>query len=210
MKQSEKTEITKRKILEAAEVEFAENGLAATKVDNIAKRSGVNKQLIYAHYISKENLYSTILGVVYDHLGEYERVLMESTYDGIETIRTIILQYFDFLKKNQTFVRLVLWENLNNVAHLGNVKTQLFAGVEKIIRDGMDKGMISKELDVEQLAYSFNVFCFSAFSNINTISKLTNKDMSSEYELAKRAEHIADVLTKYVLYANEKANIDTV
>jgi len=210
MKQSEKTEITKRKILEAAEVEFAENGLAATKVDNIAKRSGVNKQLIYAHYTSKENLYSTILGVVYDHLGEYERVLMESTYDGIETIRTIILQYFDFLKKNQTFVRLVLWENLNNVAHLGNVKTQLFAGVEKIIRDGMDKGMISKELDVEQLAYSFNVFCFSAFSNINTISKLTNKDMSSEYELNKRAEHIADVLTKYVLYANEKANIDTV
>ena len=93
---------------------------------------------------------------------------------------------------------------------MGNVKTQLFAGVEKIIRDGMDKGMISKELDVEQLAYSFNVFCFSAFSNINTISKLTNKDMSSEYELAKRAEHIADVLTKYVLYANEKANIDTV
>lgn len=210
MKQSEKTEITKRKILEAAEVEFAENGLAATKVDNIAKRSGVNKQLIYAHYTSKENLYSTILGVVYDHLGEYERVLMESTYDGIETIRTIILQYFDFLKKNQTFVRLVLWENLNNVAHLGNVKTQLFAGVEKIIRDGMDKGMISKELDLEQLAYSFNVFCFSAFSNINTISKLTNKDMSSEYELTKRAEHIADVLTKYVLYANEKANIDTV
>ena len=209
MKQSEKTEITKRKILEAAEIEFAESGLAATKVDDIAKRAGVNKQLIYAHYVSKENLYSTILGIVYDHLGEYEEILLRSKYEGINTIRTIILQYFDFLKNNQTFVRLVLWENLNNVAHLGNVKTQLFAGVENIIRDGMDKGLISKELDVEQLAYSFNVFCFSAFSNVNTISRLTNKNMSSDEELIKRAEHVADVITKYVIYANEKAGIKT-
>ena len=209
MKQSEKTEITKRKILEAAEIEFAQNGLAATKVDDIAKRAGVNKQLIYAHYVSKENLYSTILGIVYDHLGEYEEILVKNKYEGIDTIRTIILQYFDFLKNNQTFVRLVLWENLNNVAHLGNVKTQLFVGVENIIRDGMEKGLISKELDVEQLAYSFNVFCFSAFSNVNTISRLTNKNMSSDEELTKRAEHVADVLTKYVIYANEKVGIKT-
>ena len=209
MKQSEKTEITKRKILEAAEIEFAQNGLAATKVDDIAKRAGVNKQLIYAHYVSKENLYSTILGIVYDHLGEYEEILIKNKYEGIDTIRTIILQYFDFLKNNQTFVRLVLWENLNNVAHLGNVKTQLFVGVENIIRDGMEKGLISKELDVEQLAYSFNVFCFSAFSNVNTISRLTNKNMSSDEELTKRAEHVADVLTKYVIYANEKVGIKT-
>ena len=209
MKQSEKTEITKRKILEAAEIEFAQNGLAATKVDDIAKRAGVNKQLIYAHYVSKEHLYSTILGIVYDHLGEYEEILIKNKYEGIDTIRTIILQYFDFLKNNQTFVRLVLWENLNNVAHLGNVKTQLFVGVENIIRDGMEKGLISKELDVEQLAYSFNVFCFSAFSNVNTISRLTNKNMSSDEELTKRAEHVADVLTKYVIYANEKVGIKT-
>lgn len=207
MKQSEKTEITKRKILEAAELEFAENGLSATKVDDIAKRAGVNKQLIYAHYVSKENLYSTILGVVYDHLGEYEEILLKSKYEGIDTIRTIILQYFDFLKNNQTFVRLVLWENLNNVAHLGNVKTRLFAGVENILRDGMEKGLISKELDVEQLAYSFNVFCFSAFSNVNTISRLTNKNMSSDAELTKRAEHVAEILTNYIIYANEKAGI---
>ena len=209
MKQSEKTEITKRKILEAAEIEFAQNGLSATKVDDIAKRAGVNKQLIYAHYFSKENLYSTILGIVYDHLGEYEEVLLASTYEGIETIRTIILQYFDFLKKNQNFVRLVLWENLNNVAHLGNVKTRLFVGVENILKDGMDKGMISRELDVEQLAYSFNVFCFSAFSNINTISRLTKRNMSSDEELGKRAEHVADVLSKYIIYANEEAGIKT-
>ena len=81
MKQSEKTEITKNKILAAAEIEFAENGLSATKVDDIAKRAGVNKQLIYAHYNSKENLYCTILKVVYGRYAEYEKVLFESKYE---------------------------------------------------------------------------------------------------------------------------------
>jgi len=203
MKQSEKTEITKKKILAAAETEFAEKGFAAAKVDDIAKKSGVNKQLIYAHYTSKDNLYSTVLSIVYGRLAEYEQTLMESKFEGIETIRSIILKYFDFLIKNQSFVRLVLWENLNNVTHIGNVQTSLFSGVEKLIREGIEKGMISKSLDVEQLAYSFNMFCFSAFSNVNTISKLINKDLSSEEELKKRAEHIADVLTKYMLYADK-------
>ncbi len=204
MKQSEKTEITKQKILKAAEYEFAQKGLSGAKVDEIAKRAGVNKQLIYAHYMSKENLYTIILQRAYSHLGEYEEVLMESRYEGIGTVRNIVLQYFDFLIKNQAFVRLVLWENLNYLAYMDNVNAKLLAGVEKLIRDGMEKGMISKNIDVEQLVYSFNIFCFSAFSNIHTMSKFMNKDLSSEEELKKRAEHIADVLTKYILYADEE------
>ena len=199
MKQSEKTEITKKKILAAAEQEFSEKGFSAAKVDDIASRAGVNKQLIYAHYISKDNLYATVLGIVYGRLAEYENTLMQSRFEGIETIRSIIINYFDFLMKNRSFVRLVLWENLNNVSHMGNVETKLFSGVEKLIREGIEQGIINKSVDVEQLSYSFNMFCFSAFSNVNTISKLINKDLSTEEELKKRAEHIADVLTKYIL-----------
>lgn len=203
MLQSEKTEITKRKILAAAEAEFSANGLAATKVDDIARRAGVNKQLIYAHYTSKENLYSTILEVVYGRYAEYEKVLFESEYEGIETVHNVILKYFDFLTKNRSFVRLVLWENLNNASYMDKVDVQLFAGIENLLRDGIRKGMISKSLDVEQIIHSFNVFCFSAFSNIHTISKLTNRNLDTEEELQKRAEHIADVLTKYIASADK-------
>ncbi|MBR3848643.1 MAG: TetR/AcrR family transcriptional regulator [Oscillospiraceae bacterium] len=203
MLQSEKTEITKRKILAAAEAEFSANGFAATKVDDIARRAGVNKQLIYAHYASKENLYSTILALVYGHYAEYETVLFESEYEGIETLHNVILQYFDFLTKNRSFVNLVLWENLNNASYMDKVDIQLFAGIKKLLCDGIKKGMISEKLDVEQVAHSFNVFCFSAFSNIHTISRLTHKNLDTEDELKKRAEHIADVLTKYIANADK-------
>lgn len=199
MEQSKKSAITKQKILEAAEHEFAANGLGAARVDAIAGRSGVNKQLIYAHFVSKENLYSVTLARVYARLYEYEQKLLKMNFEGVESIRKIILDYFNFLLNNPSFVRLMLWENLNNANCVGDVRTDLFKGIQDLLNKGIEKGVIREDLDVEQTAMSFNLFCFSAFSNIHTVSKLLKKNLNTKKELKKRAEHIADVLTKYTL-----------
>lgn len=199
MEQSKKSAITRKKILDSAEAEFAQNGLAAARVDAIAKNAGVNKQLIYAHFQSKENLYSVILSEVYTRLSEYEKVLSESSFTGMETIRMIVMEYFKFLMDNPSFVRLMLWENLNGAAYVGDVKISLFAGAEKLLKQGVENGFLRKDLDIEQTAMSLNMFCFSAFSNIHTTSKLLGKDLSIQAELEKRADHIYEVLVKYIL-----------
>jgi len=199
MEQSKKSALTKEKILKAAEDEFSLNGLAAARVDSIAKKAGVNKQLIYAHFSSKENLYSVILEIVYARLGEYEKNLVYSDFSGVDTVKKIIIDYFDFLISNPSFVRLMLWENLNNAQCLGDVRTNLFTGTRNLLYKGIEKGVIREDIDVEQTAMSFNLFCFSAFSNVHTISKLLNKDLFTKEELRKRAEHIADVLTHFTI-----------
>ena len=199
MEQSKKSAITRQKILDSAEAEFAQNGLAAARVDAIAKNAGVNKQLIYAHFQSKENLYSVILSEVYIRLSEYEKVLSESSFTGMETIRMIVMEYFKFLMDNPSFVRLMLWENLNGAAYVGDVKISLFAGAEKLLKQGVENGFLRKDLDIEQTAMSLNMFCFSAFSNIHTMSKLLGKELSIQAELEKRADHIYEVLVKYIL-----------
>ncbi len=203
MEQSKKTAITKQKILDAAEAEFAKNGLAATRVDAIAKEAGVNKQLIYAHFGSKEGLYSTILDIVYKRLSHYEDIISNIEFCGIDTIRKVVLEYFNFLVTNPTYVRLLLWENLNNASYMGDIKTSLFSGTENILKKGVEAGVFRKSLDTHQTAMSISMFCFSAFSNIHTVSKLLGRDLSAPEELKKRAEHIADVITKYILYGEE-------
>lgn len=199
MQQSKKSAITKEKILKAAEEEFSENGLSAARVDSIAQKAGVNKQLIYAHFSNKENLYSVLLEKVYGRLAEYEKNLVYSEFKGCHTVEKIILDYFDFLMSNPGFVRLMLWENLNNAQFLGDIRTNLFSGTRNLLCKGIEMGVIREDIDVEQTAISFNLFCFSAFSNIHTISKLLKKDLNTKEELAKRAKHIADVLTNYTI-----------
>ena len=205
MEQSKKTAITKKKILKAAEEEFASFGLNAARVDSIAKNAGVNKQLIYAHFTNKENLYSVILEKVYARLGEYEQNLVYSEFEGEETVKKIVLDYFDFLLENPNFVRLMLWENLNNAKCVGDVRTNLFTGTRNLLCKGIEKGIIRSDIDIEQTAMSFNLFCFSAFSNVHTISKLLKKDLYTKEELRKRAEHIADILTDYTIKEDIKS-----
>ncbi len=53
-------ERTKRALLDAALAEFAEKGLAGARVDQIATRAGVNKQLISYHFGAKEGLHRAL------------------------------------------------------------------------------------------------------------------------------------------------------
>jgi len=48
-------------ILDAALVEFAERGFAATRMDDIARRSGLSKGGLYAHFGSKDAVFEALL-----------------------------------------------------------------------------------------------------------------------------------------------------
>lgn len=54
-------EATKQQILDAAEIEFAQQGLNGTRVDPIAVRAGVAPRMIYYYFQSKEGLYQAVL-----------------------------------------------------------------------------------------------------------------------------------------------------
>ncbi|MDM9385111.1 TetR/AcrR family transcriptional regulator [Chlorogloeopsis sp. ULAP01] len=54
-------EATQAQILDAAEQEFARYGLAGTRIDAIAARTGVVKAMIYYYFESKERLYQAVM-----------------------------------------------------------------------------------------------------------------------------------------------------
>ncbi len=51
-----RTEATKAKILDAAQLLFGELGFENTQLDEVATRAGCSRGGIYAHYASKEDL----------------------------------------------------------------------------------------------------------------------------------------------------------
>ena len=62
-------------ILAAARAEFAAHGLTGARVNTIANRAGVNKQLIYYYFGSKDDLYRSALETVYTEIRTLERSL---------------------------------------------------------------------------------------------------------------------------------------
>ena len=53
-------------IVQAAIVEFRDNGFEATSVDKVAARAEVSKRTLYNHFASKEELFAAILHILWE------------------------------------------------------------------------------------------------------------------------------------------------
>ncbi len=54
-------EVRSRQLLDAALIEFSQRGYAATRIEDIARRVGLSKSGVYAHYSSKEEIFKALL-----------------------------------------------------------------------------------------------------------------------------------------------------
>src|SRR5581483_8758996 len=98
---------TRQKLLAAARREFAASGLAGARVDEIAARAGVNKQLVYHYFGDKDALYLAVLEWVYEEIRAQERKLNLEGLPPGEAIRKLIEASFDHLATHPDFIVLL-------------------------------------------------------------------------------------------------------
>lgn len=102
------TEETRRRLKEAATIEFAAGGPHGTTMDRIAVRAGVNKERIYNYFGDKERLFATVLA---DELAKVaEAVPVELVHE--RDIGEYAGRVFDYHAENPHLLRLLLWEAL--------------------------------------------------------------------------------------------------
>lgn len=204
MRKEEKSEITRTKILQAAENEFSEKGFFGARVDEIALASGVNKRMIYAHFENKSGLYSAVLISVYKRLAECEREFcVEETAPDV-AIKNSVLVGFRFLKENPAFVRMLMWENLSyaytvSSEELQSTREPTISYLKRQIKRGISLGIFKEGIDEYQVALSVLSFPFAYFSNIYTFSKVFGKNMRDATEIEKRAEFVAEIILQRLL-----------
>ena len=205
-----RADITRQKILAAAEVAFAEKGLYGARIDEIAQSADANKRMIYAYYGSKELLYIAVLEEVYRRMAVQEKELLDRPMGCEEAVRAIIGHYFRFLRDNPTFVKMVLWENLNEATYFRQSQAQFIKGtvlelLREKLKQGVREGIFFAGLDVDETVLSVNMFCFSYFSNQYTMAQIMKVDFQNPMVFQKRCDHVTDLLMTYLL--QEKGTI---
>jgi AcrR family transcriptional regulator len=98
-------EATKQRLFDAAVAEFARHGIAGARIDRIARRAGANKQLIYAYFGSKQELFDQVV------TDQVARFLHDVQLDPGD-IPAFAGATFDFFTDNPTIVRLGAWHSL--------------------------------------------------------------------------------------------------
>jgi AcrR family transcriptional regulator len=83
-----------QEITEAAFAAFAEKGFTATKVEEVARRAGVSKGLLYLYFKTKEELFKAVIrSVVTPRVDELTRTLDSSELSAEDFIRGPMLTF---------------------------------------------------------------------------------------------------------------------
>ncbi|WFU21526.1 TetR/AcrR family transcriptional regulator [Bradyrhizobium sp. CB1717] len=191
---------TRKKLLTAARLEFARHGLAGARVDEIAERAAVNKQLVYHYFGDKDALYLAVLEWVYEDIREQERKLNLEGLPPDKAIRRLIEASFDHLAANPDFIVLLNDENRGGARHVrGSTRLEamhspLVKSVSHILHEGVRSGLFRKGIDPVQLYISIAGLSYFFFSNTPTLSAIFGKDLSSRAQRRARRRHVVDLV----------------
>ncbi|MFB9239188.1 TetR family transcriptional regulator [Plantactinospora siamensis] len=141
---------TKRRLKDAAIVEFAERGPDGTTMSRIAERAGINKERLYKYYGDKDALFETVLAEELDRLAG----VVPPAGDTVADLGEWAGHAFDYHAAHPHLVRLLQWEGLagRGIADRLNRETHYREKVRAVERAQRD-GLISDAVDPAHLVF---------------------------------------------------------
>lgn len=191
-------EASRRRLLAAARAAFTAKGLAGARVDEIAHAAGINKQLVYHYFGSKDGLYLAVLERVYAEIREQERALSLEHLPPEEAMARLIAFSFDYLAAHPDFIALLNDENGQSGRHLAKSRrmhemhSPLIALIRQTLRNGAETGLFRGDMDALQLYISIAGLAYFYFSNNRTLSAIFDRDLAAQRAVAARRRHVID------------------
>ncbi|MFK0047151.1 TetR/AcrR family transcriptional regulator [Streptomyces sp. NPDC090741] len=147
---------TRQKLYEAAVTLIAEQGFSATTVDEIAERAGVAKGTVYYNFASKNELFEELLrhgvGLLTASLRDAAEETEQRGGSRVEALDAMIRAGLVFIDRYPAFTQLYvaeLWRtNRAWQSTLMVVRREAVAVVETVLREGVERGELSAEIDV--------------------------------------------------------------
>ena len=95
------------RIIAAAREEYAKRGFSGARVEQIARRAGVNKQLLFYYYHSKRGLFQAVLGQAAGELEDALAALALPSGRPLDRLRRALEAQFDFLARHPELATLL-------------------------------------------------------------------------------------------------------
>lgn len=136
------------RILNAATEIFAEQGFAGARVDEIAKRAGVNKAMIYYRLGDKEALYSEVLHNVFGDVVDRISRDIEDDQSPEEKLKTYIRNFINSMDRYPHLPYMMMREIASGGKHFTEIVAKDLISIMrilgKIITEGIEKGLFIK------------------------------------------------------------------
>jgi TetR/AcrR family transcriptional regulator len=209
-------EASRARILDAARIEFVSNGLNGARVDRIAEQSGVNKNLIYHYFGSKDRLYLAVLERIYADMRAHQQDEDLRDLPPVEGMKRLVSNTFDHFVATPDLTRLMSIENIHYGQNLKSSQSikPLYRGlldtIQILLKRGQAEGVFRGNVDAVDLYLSISGLAYFFLSNQHTLSWLLDRDLAARRRVLKRRQHVVEMVLGYLTkIPPEEADDDT-
>jgi AcrR family transcriptional regulator len=141
-------------IIETAEGLFAEKGFDGTSVRDIAEVAGINVAMISYYFGSKEKLMEALFELKIEKIKiRLESLLKDEILTPFQKVNIMIDEQIERMWTGQRFYKIMLCEQLIDTnpsitKKVYELKVRNAELVDKIVKDGEEKGVFKKGIDV--------------------------------------------------------------
>ena len=191
-------------ILEVANLEFSEKGLAGARIDEIAAATQTSKRMIYYYFGSKEGLYLAVLEESYRRMRAIEGELHLEDLPPEDALRKLTGFTFDHHHGNEAYIRLVMSENMQRGEYLAQSKiiqklnVPAIESIRKLYQRGVKEGIFRAQLDPVDIHKSISALTFFNVSNQHTFGLIFKQNTQSAQAITARRESIIEMVVRFV------------
>lgn len=209
-------EKTRAAIMKAALEEFSDEGVAGARTDEIARRAGVNKALLYYYFKDKEGLYSAALEEVFSGLHDKVMAVLSSSNLGPrECLLRYVQAHFDYIASKPVYPRLVQREFMRTAGRtLSPTATRImekygkaiYSKLRDLIRSGIESGDF-RHVDPMQTVTSILGTIVFYFISLPAQQVMTGGDPGSAERIAQRRQAVLDFVAAAVFKPGTKGKL---
>ncbi|MBV8536430.1 MAG: TetR family transcriptional regulator [Alphaproteobacteria bacterium] len=202
-RKSRNPERTREKILREATAEFAARSYDGARVDSIARRCRLSKNMLYHYFGSKEGLFIAVLEQMYEMFRKRQRDFAARGGDPVKAMRQLVAHTFQALWDNPEVIALLNSENLHHGRHIKrsrrvrNLYDPLVDTIREVLRRGVAEGVFRPNIDPVTLYVSFSSMAYHYISNQYTLRVILGVDFGTAERRRAWLNHISDMVLAY-------------
>lgn len=196
---------TREIILDAALREFADKGFDGARVDQIALLTGLNKNVLYHHFASKDGLFVAVLERTYAVIRSSQNDISLRGMDPVAATRKLVISTGRIWIRYPEFQRLLYSENLHRGKHVSQSESirkmynPLLDTLRELLARGQAAGVFRADLDPIDLYISITSLTAHYMNNRFTFESIFQTDLMSPRRVRQRLEHAADMVLRYMM-----------
>jgi TetR/AcrR family transcriptional regulator len=196
---------SREKILKQATGEFARIGFEGARVDRIAQRSGVSKNMLYYYFKSKEGLFVAALERVYQALRDRQKDLTVRASDPVAAMQQLVHHTFFAFRDNPSAIRLMNEENkhrgkyIRKSERMRDLYNPLVETIRFILERGAHDGTFRPGIDPTLVYLTLSSLCYHYLSNQFTLQIALDRNLGSEAAQQQWLDHVSGLVLLYCL-----------